>query len=214
MSIRSLRQQKGLSQEQLAEQAGVSLRTIQRAESGRRVGNSSLRSLAEFFDVNIDDLRRRDTRLLQAMLASAEMTRDPLAIHRALQLILFAVVFFVTVFQWLSYRAYLNPVDSDASLWFILGYLTRIAIAASVFAYLFSLARVTFVTVYYLAVAGFVAGAVVLAVLTRNFTGTASYALVFPVYYSLMLLVMTSIHTLQLALSLRGEATVLVQRPA
>lgn len=212
MSLRNLRQHQGLSQEQLAEQAGVSLRTIQRAESGQRVGNASLRTLASFFDVGVGALRRQDQHLLQTIMASAETARHPVVRHRALQLILFVVVFFVTVFQWLGYQAYLDPGPSDVSLWYILGYLTRIALAASVLAYLFSFARVTFVRGYYLAVAAFTAGAIMLTVVTQAAAESASYPLVFPVYYSLMLLVLISIHTLQLALSLRGETALLVQR--
>ena len=216
MPIRNLRQHQGLSQEQLAEQTGVSLRTIQRAESGQRVGNASLRTLAGFFDVSVDALRQRDQHLLQLIMASAETARDPVARHRALQLILFAVAFFVTVFQWLGYQAYLSPGVSDASLWTILGCLTRIALVASLLAGLFSFARVTFVRSYYVAVLVFVIGAIILGVVTRPYSGSdsgsASHALVFPVYYSLMLLVLVSIHTLQLALSLRGETALLVQR--
>lgn len=220
MSIRNLRQQHGLSQEQLAEQTGVSLRTIQRAESGQRVGNASLRTLAEYFDVSLDTLRHRDQHLLQMIMASAETARDPVARHRALQLILFVIAFFVTVFQWLAYRAYLSselatelaPETNAASLWTILGYLASIALAASVFAALFSLARVTFIRSYYLVVAVFVAGAIILGVTTDPYQGSASYALTFPVYYSLMLLVLVCLHILQLALSLRGETALLVQR--
>ncbi|GAB5499876.1 MAG: hypothetical protein PsegKO_21870 [Pseudohongiellaceae bacterium] len=212
MSIRSLRQHQGLSQEQLAEQAGVSLRTIQRTESGQRVGNASLRTLAAFFGVSVDTLKQRDQHLLQMIMASAETARDPVTRHRALQLILFMVVFFVTVFQWLGYRAYLDPGPGDVSLWYILGYLARIAVAATILTCLFSFARVTLVRSYYVAVAVFALGAVVLTQVTASSVESASYPLVFPVYYSLMLLVMISIHTLQLALSLRGETALLIQR--
>ena len=184
MSIRIQRQNRGLSQEQLA----------------------------DFFDVSPDTLRRRDQHLLQMIMASAETARDPVARHRALQLILFVIAFFVTVFQWLGYRAYLTPEPSTASLWTILGYLASIALAASVFAAVFSLARVTFVRSYYLVIAAFVAGAVILGAIADPYRGSASYALTFPVYYSLMLLVLICLHTLQLALSLRGETALLVQR--
>lgn len=58
MFIKSLRQKKHLSQEVLAELSGLSLRTIQRAESGHRVSYASLRSLAAAFDINVDELER------------------------------------------------------------------------------------------------------------------------------------------------------------
>ena len=58
MFIKNLRQVKHLSQESLAELSGLSLRTIQRVESGHRVGYASLRSLAAAFDINVDELEQ------------------------------------------------------------------------------------------------------------------------------------------------------------
>lgn len=58
MLIKKLRKQKLLSQEQLAEQTKLSLRTIQRVESGHRVGFASLRALAKFFDKDVDLLEQ------------------------------------------------------------------------------------------------------------------------------------------------------------
>jgi transcriptional regulator with XRE-family HTH domain len=58
MLIRKLREDKGISQEQLAESAHLSLRTIQRVEAGHRVSYASLRSLAATFDINVDLLER------------------------------------------------------------------------------------------------------------------------------------------------------------
>jgi transcriptional regulator with XRE-family HTH domain len=58
MFIKSLRQIKHLSQENLAELSGLSLRTIQRVESGHRISYASLRSLAAAFDINVDELEQ------------------------------------------------------------------------------------------------------------------------------------------------------------
>ena len=58
MMIRKLRQDRSLSQEQLAEKCGLSLRTIQRIEAGHRVSYASLRSLAATFDVDVDWLEQ------------------------------------------------------------------------------------------------------------------------------------------------------------
>ncbi|MFT4925341.1 MAG: transcriptional regulator with XRE-family HTH domain [Phenylobacterium sp.] len=58
MLIKQLRQQKHLSQQQLAERCDLSLRTVQRAESGHRVGYASLRALAKAFDTDADSLER------------------------------------------------------------------------------------------------------------------------------------------------------------
>jgi len=44
MLIRKLREERGISQEQLAETTQLSLRTIQRVEAGHRVSYASLRA--------------------------------------------------------------------------------------------------------------------------------------------------------------------------
>ena len=54
--LKTLRSQKRISQEELAEMSGLSLRTIQRVEAGHRVSYSSLRALAKVFDIDVDDL--------------------------------------------------------------------------------------------------------------------------------------------------------------
>ncbi len=56
MFVRVLRQRFRLSQEQLAESSGLSLRTIQRVEAGHRVSYASLRAIAAVFDVDVDKL--------------------------------------------------------------------------------------------------------------------------------------------------------------
>ena len=56
MFIRVLRRRFRLSQEQLAESAGLSLRTIQRVEAGHRISYASLRALADVFEVDVDKL--------------------------------------------------------------------------------------------------------------------------------------------------------------
>jgi transcriptional regulator with XRE-family HTH domain len=56
MMIKILRSQNKLSQEELAESSGLSLRTIQRVEAGHRVSYRSLRALASTFNVEVDEL--------------------------------------------------------------------------------------------------------------------------------------------------------------
>lgn len=68
MSFRSLRESRRFSQEQLAEQSGLSLRTIQRVEAGHRVSYASLRALAATFEMDVDWLERE----LYAMKQSTE----------------------------------------------------------------------------------------------------------------------------------------------
>ena len=74
MYIKTLRQDKRISQEQLAEKSGLSLRTIQRVESGHRVSFASLRSLANTFEIDVDTLERE----LYAMKTTDEFTELPL----------------------------------------------------------------------------------------------------------------------------------------
>lgn len=58
MIIKTRRQQKLLSQEQLAELCGLSLRTIQRVEAGHRIGYASLKALAAQLDINVETLEQ------------------------------------------------------------------------------------------------------------------------------------------------------------
>jgi len=58
MLIRKRREDRGISQEQLAEASRLSLRTIQRVEAGHRVSYASLRALAATFELNVDLLER------------------------------------------------------------------------------------------------------------------------------------------------------------
>lgn len=56
-NIRQLREAKCWTQAHLAEAAGVTDRTVQRAESGRAVAAESLQAIAGAFDVSVDFLR-------------------------------------------------------------------------------------------------------------------------------------------------------------
>lgn len=56
MIVKRLREKRNWSQEQLAQMAGVSLRTIQRVEAGNRASLETLKSLASVFDVEISTL--------------------------------------------------------------------------------------------------------------------------------------------------------------
>jgi transcriptional regulator with XRE-family HTH domain len=61
--VKELRQKKRFSQEQLAEACGLSLRTIQRIESGHRVSYGSLLALAGAFDCDADTLEQEINRV-------------------------------------------------------------------------------------------------------------------------------------------------------
>lgn len=51
--VKQLRLQRAWSQEQLAEMAGLSVRTIQRIENGERPGLETLSALAAVFEVTV-----------------------------------------------------------------------------------------------------------------------------------------------------------------
>ena len=67
MIIRKLRLDKGLSQEQLAEMAGISTRTLQRLERGAKASPETLKCLAAVLEVDFKNLREEQT----------NMTRQP-----------------------------------------------------------------------------------------------------------------------------------------
>ncbi len=207
MSIRTLRSKKNLSQEQLAETTGLSLRTIQRIESGDSVSQSSWRTLAAFFNMSTESLM--ESNLIAEPLTAAE---SRLGQHRAIQLIIFVVTFFVCVSQWLAYLAYLNPGNESADLWQILTIISEIAFAAAIFAYLFTHSKITFVWSYYATAAAFLIVAIALDFWTSPDPESASRRLLYPVFFSLMLLSLLVIHVLQMALSLKGESVILSQR--
>ena len=54
--IQELRNNKGVTQQQCADDVGISLRTLQRYEDGRLGGIAYLKRLAEYFGVSIDEL--------------------------------------------------------------------------------------------------------------------------------------------------------------
>lgn len=58
MILKKLREHKKLSQEQLALMAGLSVRTVQRIESGSRASIESLKSLASALETDISTLEQ------------------------------------------------------------------------------------------------------------------------------------------------------------
>lgn len=59
--IKKLRERKNWSQEQLAIMSGLSVRTIQRIESGNKASIESLKSLASVFEVDVSKLTEEIT---------------------------------------------------------------------------------------------------------------------------------------------------------
>ena len=59
--IRKLRLQRGWSQAELAQFSGLSIRTIQRVEKGRKPGLETLKSLAAVFDLEAADFQQEES---------------------------------------------------------------------------------------------------------------------------------------------------------
>lgn len=81
--VKQLRLQRAWSQEQLAELAGVSVRTIQRIENGDRPGLETLSALAAVFEVNVAEISGESPAGHEASLdlrieeAKARVEREP-----------------------------------------------------------------------------------------------------------------------------------------
>lgn len=211
MLIKSLRQKKCISQEQLADETGLSLRTIQRIESGQRVSDSSLHVLAEYFQLDADVLASESSKLVDVSDANSLAKLAQLSNHRAGQLIILIVTFFVFVSQWLAYYANMNNSPGDASLATILLYVSEIGAAAAVLTYVFSRSKITFVKSYYIAASSFLVLGIALELwIDANYAEHATL-LVFPVFYTLMFLTLCVFHVLQLALSLQSESALVIR---
>jgi XRE family transcriptional regulator, regulator of sulfur utilization len=72
LTIRKLRLQKGWTQDQLAEFAGLSVRSVQRIERGARPSLESLKSLAAVFEVDIATLTSGDKPMIPDTLATED----------------------------------------------------------------------------------------------------------------------------------------------
>lgn len=83
MMVRTLRLERGWSQEQLAQMTGLNIRTIQRIEGGQKAGLESLKSLAAVFEVELSELNPQqeqpvmsDASLNPAINASSESAAE------------------------------------------------------------------------------------------------------------------------------------------
>ena len=76
--ITAIRKSKGFSQEVLAEQSGVSLRTIQRVEQGDTVPRGhTLQALAAALDVSLEDFRAEPEQAIAAPSPAPVLRSDP-----------------------------------------------------------------------------------------------------------------------------------------
>jgi len=72
LTIRKLRLQRGWTQDQLAEFAGLSVRSVQRIERGARPSLESLKSLAAVFEVDVSHLTEGDPPMIPDTLATED----------------------------------------------------------------------------------------------------------------------------------------------
>ena len=56
MNLKSLREQKHLTQEELAQESGISIRTIQRIEAGQKPKGHTAKALAKALDLNLNTI--------------------------------------------------------------------------------------------------------------------------------------------------------------
>lgn len=61
MNIKNIREQKHLTQEELAIESGISIRTIQRIESGQEPKGHTLKALAKALDLDLTTLNKKGT---------------------------------------------------------------------------------------------------------------------------------------------------------
>lgn len=119
MKLRQWRLERGWSQEQLAELAGLSVRTIQRIENGHNAGLETWKSLAAVFDVSVKEFMPLPADEVQPSLSVEEIaTRDARAKREFITHALTYVVFVGLAFgvNWMT-----NP-DHLWSLWLVIGW--------------------------------------------------------------------------------------------
>jgi transcriptional regulator with XRE-family HTH domain len=141
MSFKSIRDQRHLSQEKIADMSGLSLRTIQRLEAGHRVSYASLRALAVPLAMDVDLLERelyavetstddfveipRLVRLLNAWpFARPRLAQGQVQLVEVLCVALAAVVFMASFL--LNSDPAVSAVRTGAAIAFAAGYFTSV----------------------------------------------------------------------------------------
>lgn len=76
MTVRALRLERGWSQEHLAQLSGLSIRTVQRIECGRKAGLESRKCLAAAFETDVANLIQEDNMANDKTTEGKEMSRE------------------------------------------------------------------------------------------------------------------------------------------
>ncbi len=112
MDIQKLRQDRGWSQEQLAEMADVSARTIQRIETGQAASPETLKALAAVFEISLKDLQETDAsaKSRRKMLSPMELrvlaeirSQRAFYIHLFFYVTICAFLFLINLLTWRGY---------------------------------------------------------------------------------------------------------------
>jgi transcriptional regulator with XRE-family HTH domain len=100
-----MRLERHWSQDQLAEMSGLSIRTIQRIESGENAGLESLKSLASVFETNIEDSDKKEE--MEQIRKEEEYVQNLKGFYKllAVAILSLTVPFFLAV--------------NDSSFWFV-----------------------------------------------------------------------------------------------
>lgn len=104
MIIKKLRLQRGWSQDQLAQMAGLNIRTIQRIERGQRAGMESMKSLAAVFEVEFSTLTQESKMYPNETISSEEqMALEYVRELKAFYVHVISYVFFMVILFLINY---------------------------------------------------------------------------------------------------------------
>ncbi|MBB4659807.1 helix-turn-helix domain-containing protein [Parvularcula dongshanensis] len=98
--VRQLREERCWSQEHLAQAAGVSLRTVQRVESGERASSASMMAIAAAFDTEVGSIAMDP---VAAPVARNDPERARAALRLSFLIVLASYVFCLFVFAAISF---------------------------------------------------------------------------------------------------------------
>jgi transcriptional regulator with XRE-family HTH domain len=114
LMIQKLRLQRGWSQEQLAELAGLSVRTVQRIERGRNPSAESLKAIAAVLDVDFGDLREAHMTATADQNVSADEALALAKVRKIKGFYLYVIKYVLIV----AFLAILNVFRDSRRLWF------------------------------------------------------------------------------------------------
>ena len=124
MIIKKLRENKHWSQDQLANMAGLSLRTIQRVEAGNPASKETLKSLASVFEIEISELTERvkmiDKKSEDWQKAPLWVTIGLLGFKERKQSIISVVLLFICGMAFYLNSGWGAPVEVSSFAWLVL----------------------------------------------------------------------------------------------